>query len=369
MSLIKSRTTTANKPKVGSSSKFQYRARSPEQVRERAQRQIGGRDGYFNSDAQFYTPREGDNTVRILPPPPDSDWGHYGINIVGHYDIGADSSAYLCLDKMRGEPCPICEERARATAAGEEDLADALRPGYRVGIYVIDRAQESKGPLLWNMAGGLDKDITKLCIHPKTGEVLPVDDPDDGYDLIFSREGQGLKTKYKGVQFDRASSPLSDDPDAAEKWLQYVVDHSLENQLQFFDYEYTKKAFAGQPPPADEDETKSIPESKPKAADKPVERPKLATRGKAAAKPTPPPEPAKEEQVELPTWDDLQAMDEDTLAALGEEAGLEFPADGFDSLESLRTWTAEQLQIEEPKPAPAVAKGSWKDRLKSMQKK
>jgi len=92
--------------------KFHYQPRTPEQVRERAQRSIGGRDSYFNSDIQFFTAREGDNNVRILPPPPDADWGHYGVGIVVHYGIGPDQGAYLCLDRMKSEPCPICEERA-----------------------------------------------------------------------------------------------------------------------------------------------------------------------------------------------------------------------------------------------------------------
>src|SRR4030067_1403685 len=166
MVMIRKRTT--GNPRTGGV-KFEYRARTPEQVRALASRQIGGRDSYFNSDIVFFTPREGDNSVRILPPPPDAEWGHYGVGLAMHYDIGPDKSAYLCREERLQEPCPVCEERVAAAAAGEDDFADALKPGFRTAIYVIDRNQEGKGPMLWNVAGGLDKDVTKPCIAPGPG--------------------------------------------------------------------------------------------------------------------------------------------------------------------------------------------------------
>jgi len=369
MSLIKKRTATG-RPRTGGV-KFEYRARTPEQVRALAQRQIGGRDSYFNSDIVFFTAREGDNNVRILPPPPDADWGHYGVSIACHYDIGPDKSAYLCRDKMLSEECPICAERAAATAAGEDDFADVLKPGYRTAVYIIDRNQEGKGPMLWNVSGGLDKDITKLCIDPATGEILPVDDPNDGYDLAFVREGTGLKTKYKGVQFARKASPLSDDPEAAEAWLEHIVAHPIDKCLVYHEYDYIKKVLEGQAPAADTDAEAAKPAAgaKAKLARKAAEpaatggRPRIQPRGKAAAPAT--------EAVGLPTYDDVQSMDEDTLAALGEEQELEFPeGEGFGSIEELRAWICEQLGLEgtepESAPEPAAGKASWRDKLRKQ---
>lgn len=365
--------------------KFQYRGRSAEQVRERAQRSIGGRDSFFNSDVQFFTPRVGDNNVRILPPPPDKadEWNHYGISLSAHYDIGADRSAFLCLQKMKGEECPLCVERDRANSEGEQELADALKPSYRVAVYVIDRAQENKGPMVWNMPAGLDKDITKLCVDPKTGEGLLVDDPEGGYDLMFAREGEGMKTKYKGVQFARHASPLHDDPAAMEKWLQYICEHPLDDSLQFFDADYIAKQFAGTAPPDADEGTDKAPPARvqprgtraaaaaaPPPA-KPAGRVAIKPRGAAAA---PPPEP-EPPAGEWPTWDELVQLDEDGLGALIEEAELAPPDDGFESLEELQTWVATELQIEmpaesepEPPPAPAASKGSWKDRLAKLKK-
>mgnify|MGYP001559567074 CR=1 FL=1 len=362
MVMIKPKTRVSGRPASGV--KFQYKARTPEQVRERAQRQIGGRDSYFSSDIQFFTPREGDNNVRILPPPPDADWGHYGINVVVHYAIGSDQSAYLCAARMKDEPCPICEERDRATSAGEEDLADSLRPSFRVAVYVIDRAQEGKGPLLWNIAGGLDKDITKLCIDPASGEILPVDDPNDGYDLNFTREGSGLKTKYKGIQFSRKTCPLADDPEQADSWLKHVVDHPIDSCLQYFDYDYIAKVFAGQAPAIDDEDVTNTKQKATPAAKPAASKTKIQPRGKQAA-----PTSNKADNDGL-TWADLEALDEDGLVSLGEEKSLEFP-DSFDSVDALREFIAEQLNIEkeEVEQKPAASKANWRDRLKAAQGK
>lgn len=358
MAIVKPKTRISGSSRTGVV-KFQYKARTPEQVRERAQRQIGGRDSYFSSEIQFFTPREGDNNVRILPPPPDAEWGHYGVGVVVHYAIGSDQSAYLCAARMKEEACPICEERDRATSAGEEDLADSLRPSFRTAVYVIDRAQEGKGPLLWNISAGLDKDITKLCIDPATGEILPVDDPNDGYDLNFTREGQGLKTKYKGIQFSRKSCPLADDPEQAEAWLKHIVDHPIDGCLQYYDYDYIAKVFAGQAPTASDDDadTKT---TEAKTSAKPAKT-KIQPRGEKTA---------KAEPDDSLTWTDLKTLDEDGLVSLGEEQNMEFP-DSFDSVDALREFVAEQLGIErkEVEQKPVASKANWRERLKASQGK
>lgn len=352
---------TASKP-----SAFQYKPRSAEQVRAQATRSVGGRDSFFTDAVQFFTPRVGDNNVRILPPP-DDKWGHYGLNVCVHYGIGADESAYLCLKKMKDEACPLCEERDRATSAGEDELADALRPNYRVAVWVIDRAQETKGPLLWNIAGGLDKDISKLCFDPKSGEVLNVDNPDEGYDLSFTRTGEGIKTKYSGIQFARHPSPLADDADVAAEWLAFVTTNNIEECLKFYEYDYITKVFEGQAPPAAKGEEERKPAQRGGKADKPAAapaKPKIQPRG-AAAKPPPPKEPPPDEDVP-PTWEELEAMDEDAMGAVIEAFGIEIEeGKEFESVEDLRAFIAEALQIEEPAPEPAkpAAGGSWRDKL------
>lgn len=364
--------TTTSRPRIGGTpagrpaSGFQYKPRTPEEVKERASRAVGGRDGYFNPDVKYFTPREGLNTIRILPMPPQKDWRHYGFTLYQHRDIGPDKSSYLCLAKMKGEPCPICDLRSEASAANEDDLAKSLNWGERVPRYIIDRAREVDGPQIWNVSGGMDKDITKLETDPSSGEVLLPDHPDDGYDFSFTRTGSGLKTKYSGFQFLRRASPLSEDPVKQEEWLKYITDHPIDEMLIYKDADYLQRQLDGQPVAA-------APAPAPAAAEQPNPRTAVHTesggRLKPRAAPNPPPPPVEEPagEDEVPTWDDLMAMDETQLGELGDSyEGFPWPNKNFGSVDEMREHVAKELGIEMPPPPPppgANGKANWRDRF------
>lgn len=365
---------------AGRTSGFSYTGRSPEDIKERAARSVGGRDSYFKPEMKYFTAREGSNTVRFLPMPTDKDWKHYGFTLYAHYDIGVDKGAFLCLAKMNGEVCPVCDERSSANSAGEDEFAKSLGWRERVPRYVIDRAHPDEGPLLWNISGGMDKDITKLEIDPSTGEVLFVDHPDEGYDFSFSRAGTGMKTKYSGYQFARAASALSDDPKEADKWLTHITEHAIDDSLVFRDADYLAKALDGQAPPKPEAADDAPPPTPAKPAGRGRAAPAAAPPpvaakppGRSRKPPEPPPEPDTGDD-DLPTWDQLLEMDGDALSALGDEYE-DFWADApeFDDDDQLREFVATKLEIEitepEPEPAAAPAAGpAWKSRFNKNKK-
>ncbi len=78
---------------------------------------------------------------------------------------------------------------------------------------------------------GVDKD---------TGEVLPIDHPEDGYDVTFEKNGTGMKTRYEGVSIARRSSPLG-----KREWLEFAMDNPIPDQLVYYPYEHIAKAFGG----------------------------------------------------------------------------------------------------------------------------
>jgi len=110
---------------------------------------------------------------------------------------------------------------------------------------VLDRENEEDGPIVWGMPQTVDKEIARRATGKGTNEVLPIDDPEDGYDVDFAREGTGFKTKYVGIEIARRSSPLHDDPEVVEAWLDYVVENPLPDLLVVHDYDYINKVFAG----------------------------------------------------------------------------------------------------------------------------
>jgi hypothetical protein len=186
-----------------------------------------------------WTPKDGVNIIRILPP----TWPkptHFGVDIYAHYRIGPDNQTYLDLSKMQDKPDPIAEERAEALRSGDEEYAKELESKRRCGVYIIDRDNEKEGVQFWAMPWTIDADLNKLCVDKRNGEVLNIDDPEEGYDIEFEKTGKGISTKYQGLAIARRSSPLG-----SNKWLDFAVENPIPDQLVYFDYDHIAKAFGG----------------------------------------------------------------------------------------------------------------------------
>ena len=228
-------------------SKFQYRPRTAEEMNKRAHQSGSNREGCISPEINTWSPSDGENKIRILPPTWD-DADHYGMEIFVHYNVGSEKGTYICLSKQNREACPVCEVRAELDAAGDEDAARELLPRKRVGMFVIDRQQESKGPMLWLSPWTLDQEIAKQAID-EDGGALALDNPEEGYDITFAREQQGknVPPKYVGVKVARRPSPIFDDQGETDAVLAYVMENPIPKTLVFHDYDTVKRVFEGGP--------------------------------------------------------------------------------------------------------------------------
>jgi hypothetical protein len=231
------------KDKTKKSKGFVYKGRSAETIKKIAEQSGGRFDSILKGGTDTFTPHVGENTVRILPPTWDSDY--FGLTVWVHSRIGEDNSTYLCLKKMKGKDCPICAAAKEAKDDGEEDEAKALRNNERFLYYVIDRKEKEPSPAVWNASWTQNRDIADACRNMKTGKVLLIDHPDEGYDLSFRRTGQGLKTKYGAPQVDRDKSPISDDDDEQTEILETIEANPLPDLLHYYDAEYLEKVLSG----------------------------------------------------------------------------------------------------------------------------
>lgn len=231
---------------------FAYHERSASDVKRRAERKGGGFDSIFKSGFDTWTPKAGTNVVRILPPTWE-DHDHYGYTVWVHNRIGADSSTYLCPRKMKQKNCPICNAAKEAQSEGEADEAKALKATERVVCWIIDRDEESETPLLWSCSWTQDRDINALLYNDRSGKVILIDHPDEGYDLTLKRSGSGLKTKYFGYAVDRDSTPIDDDSEKQDEILKYITDTPIPDTLNFYDEDYLEKAISGTSEREDED--------------------------------------------------------------------------------------------------------------------
>lgn len=224
----------------GASAGFKYTPRTREQVEKRATAGASDFDKILKPHIKVYVPRKGENRVRILP----ATWPnpvHYGYDIYVHYGVGPDRQAYLDLSRMLNKPDPISEERdaLRRSGRGSEQEIRDLNSTRRVLTYIVDRLAEEDGVQAWPMAQTLDTEINAMSVDPDTKEVLNIDDPDEGYDVTFTKQGEKLGTKYSGVRTSRHPSKL------AAKHLDYAMEFPLPDQLQFFSYEQIAKEFGG----------------------------------------------------------------------------------------------------------------------------
>lgn len=286
---------------MATKSKFKYRGdqRTVEDVSRRAKHSSGLYDSLFLDGFAVFKPKEGENQIRILPFTwEDVDkWGtSWEIMIFTHNNIGPDKGSFLCLNHMKDESCPICE--ARRVAVDDEERS-ALRPGERALVWLIDRNDEKAGPMLWSMPiKTVFKVINARSTNKKTGALLLIDDPEEGYDLFFTREGTGIKTDYVGVELDRDPTPLHDKEPIQNKWLDYIQENPLPTVLNIPEAEYIEKVLSGRVARKSEDEEEESPRrsSRRSRSEPEEEEEETTTRRTTRRRPS---EEAAEEEEEL----------------------------------------------------------------------
>lgn len=233
---------------VKKSSGFVYRRRDASSVRKRQTQSGSSREGYINPDIPIWSARKGDNKVRMLPPT-WKDAQHYGMDIYVHYGVGLDNNTVVCLaknkDLIEPETCPVCEMRQQYQADGNDEYAEILRDRKRVLAYIIDRSDEDKGIQLWPMPFTVDRDVALVSQDEENGEMLFVDDPKEGYDVLFRRDGEGQTTKYVAVKVGRRPTPLSNDRDQAAEWLDFINENPLPDQVVIADAEHIEELLEG----------------------------------------------------------------------------------------------------------------------------
>ena len=221
-------------------SNFQYKKRSEEQLRKRQEQQSGDFKSIVKDNVKIWKPGK-TNAIRILPPTWD-DAEHYALDVHIHYQVGADEERVLALHEMLGEEDPIRELRMEYEADGEKDLAKALRPGRACAMYIVDLDDEDEGVQLFLAPATVDAGIAQVSQCPRSGEMYHIDDPENGYDVFFDKQGEKLNTKYVGFQIGRDSSEIS------EEHLEFAIDNPIPDVLAYLEYEEIEKMIEGWTP-------------------------------------------------------------------------------------------------------------------------
>lgn len=336
---------------------FKYKKRSKEDWQRRSEQSGYSRRSMFKEDVTVFRPKEGDNLIRILPPTWD-DADHYGYEIWCHYRIGPDGDAFLDRNEMLGEPDPIAEERIRAMQEGDKEYADKLKSKKRVCVYIIDRDEPEKGVQLWAMPWTLDADITTLAVDKRSGEVLNIDDPENGYDVEFTKSGKGVQTQYTGVAISRRSEPLDDD-----EALEAAVETPIPDTLLYYDYDEIKKVFSAGGSGYDEDDE----EEEEEKSSRKSRRKKKSSGSKSKRKYEDDDEDDEEEETpDMPSYSEVQEMEIDELYEVIDEHQLDvdddIDEDDDDQVNDLKDDVCKELGLKPP--AKRRAKRSERKKLR-----
>ena len=136
-----------------------------------------------------------------------------------HKAVGPQFNDVICPNWNFGKPCPICEERARLTAKGwenlskeEKDIARSLKPKERAIYNVIDKTDKDNPNEIKLF------EFSTFCFHEpmvksiknhqeELDEVMVVDDLEEGWSVkCFANEetlegGKGTFIKYGDFRF------------------------------------------------------------------------------------------------------------------------------------------------------------------------
>lgn len=325
---------------------YTYQRRDDDAVKKRAESGGNQFDNYLADAVKTFKANDKDNTIRILPPTWDNPT-HFGLDIWVHYGVGPDRQTYLCLHKMKGEPCPVCEEHAKAVRDGDEEYAYQTRPTRRVLVYLIDRDNEKEGVMAWAMPQSLDTTIVQVSVDKRSGDVLPIDHPEEGYDVSFTKTGAKERTKYEGVQIARRDSDLGD-----EAWLDFAVEHPLPDMLQYFSYDHIAAEFNGAGPQRSSRDRDNERESH-KSRDRDDTRNERGTRDRDDSRGErggrdrdSERESSRSREPEL-TWESVHGMTGDELDALIEAKELQINPNDASTDEELADWICEDLDIKQ----------------------
>lgn len=169
---------------------------------------------------KFWTPKDGKNRVRIVPPPEGIDefYGEGGF----HYHVGSGDSekTFPCprLGQER-EDCWLCAKVAELEKGDDEDHEEAeeMRAGRKYIIPILDLEHPELGIQFWLAGFRAFKATLTYFTDEQYGDIS---DPDTGYNLTVTKSGKGLKTEYE-VRCDKNDSIWPKDFDSL---LEDVVD-------------------------------------------------------------------------------------------------------------------------------------------------
>ncbi len=149
--------------------------------------------------ADFWTPKDGRNVIRILPAKEGADF--YAEAKV-RYNVGPNKKMVTVPLDSSKDNCPIhafVDALYKTKEKDDEALAKRMKASSRYYFNIIDRSVEEGAEgygdvLVFGCGSTIFTDILGIICDPDYGDIT---DPENGYDIIITKSGKKLDTEYK----------------------------------------------------------------------------------------------------------------------------------------------------------------------------
>lgn len=211
-------------------------------------REYSDRTNWISKDIRLAKPKENvDCRYRLIATPGSPPLFSRQVSL--HYKVGTAQNAVSC-SVMQGKECKLCQNSRELYATGQKDAGYERAAKIYHLLWVIDRADPSVGPMIWQVPQTTIQAIWNLMEDRATKAILPVNDLLVGFDLFFVRKkNQGNFLTVQNLIFDREKSPLCTDNETMIKWLGHIKQFtpldpfltfmSLEDQAKAVESEYS----------------------------------------------------------------------------------------------------------------------------------
>ncbi len=181
---------------------------------------------YLKTDLAQFSPKDGDNCIRIVPCLGSDPWfpekvGTWGLDCRVVFMAG---HGYFLVEIGKGGKTTLTAmfaEVEREVRKQDPEEARQFRGSRRTIMFVLDlnAGEVSKESLkIWPAAATLVDDFVRASKNKRTGELIEIEHPEHGRPIFFERVGSGRSTKYQGVQVDQEALPL-------EQWMADALPH------------------------------------------------------------------------------------------------------------------------------------------------
>jgi hypothetical protein len=191
-------------------------------------------------NADFFKFKAGQNVLRFLPPAAGQS-SPFAVTYQ-HWVVLPDGSKspLNCARMMAKQRCAACEEMDRLLRSGNEadfKAANEWKPKLQVLANIVDRDDESKGLQIVRFGKSILDQLVAIRKDARSGGDFT--DVEDGFDIIVTKKGEGVKTEYT-VLPSRESTPLHDDEAQSSAWLDSQFDLDKYRRVPTYEEAYAK---------------------------------------------------------------------------------------------------------------------------------